>query len=379
MNRIVLIGALPPPVAGQSIAFKLFYDYLQKKNIAHLLIDIGGESAGRKDGGFTFNRFFSFIRPFTKSLCLLNLFKKDICYLHIAQSKMGFFRDLVFVLIAWLGRNKIVVHLHGGNYNNFYYQQNHFLRFLIRWVLNRSDKIIVLSENLRNMFAFSESLNSKLYVVENGINTPAGYPPVNKKLELQTAPINILYLSNMIESKGYLDLLYAGQEIKKKGLLNFKIIFCGKFYLSSNSKYSSEDEAVKDFYSLVDSLSLRNHVIWKKQVVGDEKWQEIKNSHFFVLPTYYNNEGQPLSVIEAISQGCCVLATNYRAIPDLINQGKAGVFVDKKSPEDIASKVIDLLNNKDTFAEISREAVKHYEKNYTADRHLQKLYGTLLS
>lgn len=377
MNRIVLIGALPPPVAGQSIAFKMFYDFLLQKKNQIKLINIGGEDSNRKDGGFTIKRVFSFIVPFIKALSLLNLFQKKVVYLHIAQSRMGFLRDLVFIMLSWFGRNNIVLHLHGGNYDNFYYSQSKFFRKLIVYVLDRSDKIIVLSENLKKVFSFSESLNKKIVAVENGIVIPEKFPPFEK--ELTDSKVRILYLSNMIESKGYLDLLEAAAFLRNKGLTDFQMIFCGKFYLESNSLYNTEDEARESFLKRVCELGLEKNVTWKKQVFGDEKWEELKKAHFFVLPTYYNNEGQPLAVIEALSQGCCVLATDYRAIPDLLDYEKSGVFIDKRNPADIAEKIIALTKDKKRYKDLSENAVRHYQHSYTASIHLEKLFKTVVS
>ena len=53
---------------------------------------------------------------------------------------------------------RVVVHLKGGNYDNFYASQPRWLRLLMRDTLRSVTPIIVLGPTLRSMFDFDPSL-----------------------------------------------------------------------------------------------------------------------------------------------------------------------------------------------------------------------------
>ena len=60
---------------------------------------------------------------------------------------------------------------------------------------------------------------------------------------------------------------------------------------------------------------------------------------FFILPTTYRNEAQPLAIIEALAYGCAVISTPHRAIPEMLAYGDAGILVEANRPDLIAEWV----------------------------------------
>jgi glycosyltransferase involved in cell wall biosynthesis len=71
-------------------------------------------------------------------------------------------------------------------------------------------------------------------------------------------------------------------------------------------------------------------------------------SHYsvFILPSKF--EGLPISILEAISSGLVVVASNVGGIPEIIEDGKTGFLIDGYSPENIAKtllRVTDMRND----------------------------------
>jgi glycosyltransferase involved in cell wall biosynthesis len=56
----------------------------------------------------------------------------------------------------------------------------------------------------------------------------------------------------------------------------------------------------------------------------------------FCFPTYYQAEGQPANLIEALAFGLPIVATRWRAIPDMLPPDYSGL-VDPRSPGQIAA------------------------------------------
>jgi glycosyltransferase involved in cell wall biosynthesis len=370
-----MIGPLPPPLIGQSLAFKMICDEMKRLGLPHRVLNIGGRQLERRDGSFSFSRSTNLIHPFLLA-STLPFRKPKIVYLTIAQSWFGFLRDMLFIFFSSFGNHRIILHLHGGNYERFYSCQPVFRKALIRWSLSKAEKIVVLSESLKSMFDFLPDSRTRIAVVHNGLPSRSPGESLEPKSlpENGKSPVRILYLSNLIESKGYLDVLEAVHLLDSGHGISLEVHFCGKFLLGSDiHNYPSPRKAREDFEGRVREYGLSNRVVWKESVEGREKQEELGKAHFFILPTYYNNEGQPLSVIEAIASGCCVITTRYRAIPELVDHGNAGLFVEAKNPTAIAESVLSMIRDPKRYREVSRRAVRHYREHFTREAHLESL------
>ena len=203
-GELLLVGPLPPPVNGQSSAFAMLVEGARERGIRCRVVDLAGKGGGH---GLSWRRVFDHVRILIVFLRRAALGRKTV-YLTIGQFRAGFVRDMVLIVFARLFRHRIVCHLHGGNYDRFYAEQPAWLQRLIRATLRRADRILILGERLTAMFEFDPRLRTKLAVVPNGL--PYAIAPLDpKELPSDPGPIRLLFLSNLVESKGYLDLLEA--------------------------------------------------------------------------------------------------------------------------------------------------------------------------
>jgi glycosyltransferase involved in cell wall biosynthesis len=160
--------------------------------------------------------------------------------------------------------------------------------------------------------------------------------------------------------------------------MNVECRFCGKFLVGSDSKRNATPEEAKaDFFSKVHRYGLEKNVFWKGVVEKDRKWKELEQAHFFILPTSYNNEGQPISIIEALSFGCVVISSNYRTIPDMLDYGNAGVLLNSIHSEEIAAEVKRLIENPGRFRTLSKAAYQRYKHKFTREEHLRNLMDVI--
>ena len=51
---------------------------------------------------------------------------------------------------------------------------------------------------------------------------------------------------------------------------------------------------------------------------GEEKRKLLKECYIFALPTRYPNEGQPISILEAMGNGMFIITTDHAGIPDIV-------------------------------------------------------------
>src|SRR5690606_20487422 len=70
--------------------------------------------------------------------------RPDVCYLPISQGAPGFARDALFTLAARRRGARVVWHLRGGYFREFYRGAPAPLRWLIRFASRRVERVIVL-------------------------------------------------------------------------------------------------------------------------------------------------------------------------------------------------------------------------------------------
>ena len=298
-------------------------------------------------------------------------------YITVSRSRVGFIRDMLMIWIAWLCRCRVVVHVKGGDYDVFYRTQPRCWRFLIRHTLRRTQCIIVLSERLRDMFAFESALRGRIAVVQNGLPFALNVPPRGRHLS-QIRPVRLLFLSNLIQSKGYGDVLEAMAILQKTMGTPSEAVFAGHFLSSADDPVPiSSEQAEARFHEYIAANGIKDVVHYVGPVVGEAKRGLLETSDFFLLPTRYFTEGQPVSIIEAMAHGCIVISTDYRAIPDMVVDGVTGVLIKPHRPDRIADAVRRMVAEPNRYAAMSQAAVDRYEKFFTMQRHLDAIIPLL--
>ena len=74
-----------------------------------------------------------------------------------------------------------------------------------------------------------------------------------------------------------------------------------------------------------------------------------------------------ISLAEALAAGCPVVATNVGGIKELITDGYNGVLAQSESPEDIAEKVLELINDPIKMQLLSKNAIEDCKKRFSPE------------
>ena len=217
------------------MAFKLICDGFQERKLPFRTINLSGTDHMRAEGGFSFRRLTQLLRPFCKAFYLFFSGRRNL-YLSATQNWIGFCRDIAFILLAKVRGGRAVIHIHGGNYDGFYASLSPVRRYVVRYVIGKVDRILILGESLRRMFDFEPRVRHKIRVVFNGLPYSAGETAIEPKrlpTHREGRP-RLLYLSNLIVSKGYLHVLEAVQKLVIDKGIDVECNFCGSFVLASD-------------------------------------------------------------------------------------------------------------------------------------------------
>ncbi|AGB18536.1 glycosyltransferase family 4 protein [Thermoanaerobacterium thermosaccharolyticum] len=361
-NKIMVIGALPPPMHGLSVANEMLIKSDLKNKYEFIVINTAKPI--ENNGELRFGALLKDVMNIFNFISKLIFCNPRCVYITISQSKFGFLRDSIYIYISKLLSKKVILHLHGAYFRKLYDSESDFFKNVVKKSCNISDDIIVLSSKFK--YIFEGIVNeSKIKVVSNGI--PINYISDNEFIDALRSKqnrdsIRVLYLSNLIKSKGYFDLIQSISYLSKK--INIEFIFAGAW---------SNDKEKNDVMQFIIDNKLETLIEFKGVVKDKEKKDLLLNSDLFILPTYYPNEGQPISIIEAMAAGLPIISTDTGCITDMVIDGYNGFIVEKQKPEEIAEKIMILANKKELLLNMSNNSRKLYLKNNTSDAFIDGL------
>jgi glycosyltransferase involved in cell wall biosynthesis len=355
-KRILFLGVLPPIIHGQSIVTAQILSILRENefNVKVIRIfDLG-------------NKTTLFVKCFFLIKTLCNFFwyllpSKQIVYLPAANSLFGNLRNAPFILFSKLFGHEVVIHFHTGDFNCFMSKQKPWLQKAIKWIFSYVNTIIILGWSIKENFSIIFHDKISIIAINNAIDIEDVQTKEPKTLN-HSKDIHILYMSNLIKSKGYLDVLKAVNILYHTyGIRNIKTDFCGEF-LDKDSQIDKHN-----FQNFVTENHLEKIVNLHGVVVGKLKESIINQADFFVLPTYYQTEAMPISILEALKAGAVVISTKHRAIPEMIIDNQTGCFVESNRPDQIADKILELITNEEKFNFIRVNGFEHLRNNFSED------------
>ena len=80
------------------------------------------------------------------------------------------------------------------------------------------------------------------------------------------------------------------------------------------------------FGRITKANNLFANVFFHGFVSGKKKMELFKNANIFAFPTRYKNETFPLSILESLSYGVPIIATNEGSIPDILDN-QSGIIL----------------------------------------------------
>jgi glycosyltransferase involved in cell wall biosynthesis len=351
-HKVLIIGSTPPPYNGMSVATELVLNALEDEFcVIHLdTADRRGLSnIGRID---LQNVVLAAYHGF-KYLWSLLLKNPKIVYVPIAQDRLAFLRDSLFLIPARLLRKKVIVHLHGGYFATFYRSASASTQRLIRYCLGKSARAIVLGTSLGGMF---EGIlpAERIRVIPNGIPDYFG----DRQWSAGQGRPTILYLSTLMKEKGAFDVLNALPAIAES-VPNVRAVFAGEWY---------RPEEQRSAQGIVGDLKLESHVEFIGPVALPRKYEVLRQADVFVMPTYYKNEGHPFVILEAMSAGLPVVSTNAGCIAETVGDGVNGFIVEPGNKKEFAGRVVSLLTNDDLRRRMGEASRRRFLEHYTLDR-----------
>ena len=310
-----------------------------------------------------------------KSLCF-GLRASAVC-LNLGQTRISMIRDgIPFRLLAYLRpRTRRIVSLHGSVFMSWQPDQPiayHFLK-----VLKHAQKVTVLGPNQRSHLIHLGLPAERVEILCNTCDIPVvTQEQIDAKFQKQetTEPFEILFLSNLIVSKGYLVYLNALKRLSQRDdLPPISAVLCGPLKISEfSSNYENEKQARNDIEKIIDEAQQSGQVTikWIEGARGQAKLELYRHSHLFVFPSQYPVEAQPLVLLEAMASGCAIVTSTVGEIP--YTMGKVGLLLDEVTEDSVAEAIARLIREHSETASMATAALERYRKYYAIEAHMKQ-------
>ena len=344
-RKVMMIGTKIDGKGGISSVIRDYRDFgiLEKLNIEYF------ES---HSGGTKIHKLLFYIFQMIKIVKNINRF--SIVHLHTA-SYWSFKRKCLLVLISKVFKKKVVIHLHGAKFVDYYNKSMPIEKILIKKVFGLSDRIVCLSPQwYQDLSDFCPK--EKISIIPNCV--PIQIHINSDKSNEKKIEKTILLFGRLGERKGVYDLLSAIGMLRL-GDYNAKLILCG-------------DGEINKIEKKVEELGLNDAVHLAGWVDGEKKIDLLRNGYFYVLPSYF--EGLPVSILEAMSYGLPIVSTNVGGIPYVIDDGVEGFLVEPGNISLLRDRIRTLLLDETLQLKMSRAALLKVQKKFSMENLVSMLH-----
>jgi colanic acid/amylovoran biosynthesis glycosyltransferase len=194
-----------------------------------------------------------------------------------------------------------------------------------------------------------------------------------KKIELQRTGIPLdefPFRERSFPNDGEWRFVQAGRLIEKKGLPVTLRAFA-KFlthYPNATLTIAGEGPLLGQLRNLAHELNIDGRVSFTGFVSQEQLREIYYASHIFLHPSQTghdgNQEGIPNAMLEAMASGLPVFATQHGGIPEVIENGAAGVLVPERDHENLATALLDAAKDLGFLSRIARDGAEIVRKNF---------------
>lgn len=318
---------------------------------------------------YSFNRIFSFYFPktfyFPGHYLYNSFFYSKLLHKTILENNFSY--DFIYSkgftswnLLRKKSNFKIATNFHGYEMyqtspNSKYFFKKYLFRYLVKWIIKNSDYIISYGGKITEII---NSLNSNY---EKVIEIPAAIEKswILKKINFvdDSSKRKILFVGRNEDRKGFKELMTAINSLSNINT-NLEFHFIGP-NLNSNSEISTE-------------LALNFHGLIKEDALKKEIFDQCD---VLICPSY--SEGMPNVILEAMSRGLAVIASDVGA-SSLLVDNENGILLNHISPSEILNSLLKINSISDMELNSKKLCSLKRIKAFSWEKVIEKLKSQIL-
>jgi len=313
-RRVVVLGPSTQGLGGVAAVLKVVLGHWREPAFAlrHIPTHVDG-SRGRK--------LLAALRALGRFAAVAAARRVDVVHVHFSANA-SFYRQSVFILLCALLGIPRVGQAHAGAFPAFYKACGPLRRAYVRFVLNRLDRLFVLSQEWGDFYGTLYP-RERLVVVPNPVVVP---PSPAEHARGGDGPV-VLALGRLGPGKGTYDILDAIPAVVAR-------FPTAQFWFGG-------DGEVDKVRARIAGEPWADRVRLLGWVEGAEKEAVLRQADVFLLPSYA--EGLPMALLEAMAYGLPVVTTPVGGIPQAIAHGETGLLIDPGDVPALRSAIESLL------------------------------------
>jgi glycosyltransferase involved in cell wall biosynthesis len=227
------------------------------------------------------------------------------------------------------------------------------------------DMFIVNAESVRDTLLEAPFIQpERISIVKNGIATEkAGDadPSLMSSLGVQPGSTVVGATGRLAKQKGFDVLIRAFKTIQHE-CPDASLVIAG------------EGHERPDLQRLIHGLDLSKSVLMPGFV--EDMTSFYNGLALFALPSRF--EGMPNVVLEAMAAGVPVVASDVSGVSELIKDRRTGHLVPAEDPEQLAARIVEVLDSEEQRKALAERALHLVETDYSVDRMLNDLEKVLV-
>ncbi|MBO1198296.1 glycosyltransferase family 4 protein [Staphylococcus simiae] len=290
---------------------------------------------------------------------LIKKIKPDV--LHFHSSKAGSVGRLAYKF-SGVKKGLVVFTAHSWAFTDGVSKGKKIIYSIIeKLMLTMTDKVICVSkfdENLALKYKFNAE---KLTTIHNGINNKSIKFSNNNEIAKDNNLVKFVMIARFAYPKMQKEVIEAIHLLSLYTNKNFDMTFIG------------DGETLEECKSLVDSLNLNQSIKFLGNVLNARN--HLCNYDVFILMS--KHEGLPISIIEAMSEGLPIIASDVGGINELVLDN--GNLLSNNTPKELALTMVDYMDKK-LINEKGKNSRIKFLNEYTENKmikELEYLYGSI--
>lgn len=337
-QRMLFVGPLPPPRTGTHVSFQLLCDAVRARALpGHLEVIDTSQKHQKKNPRIA---SWANLRQCLKIAMQFRRKVRQADYVLVFGSN-GFIFSMTPILRTLSGARPFYVHVCGGSLDQFANKLSGPMSHLLFSTLSRASGVVVQTEFLRDRLV--DKLGDHVVASPN-----RRYRTETRAHPGAHSPLRLVYLSTVRRDKGIFVLLDCLARLHATG----STLQCDIY----GELWPADEQEFRDRVEDLPNASYRGYVD-PVQVATTMSQYDV-----LVLPTYYQGEGHPGVLVEAMMVGLPVVTTDFRSIPEVVQDGVQGLLVQPDDVESLLDALKQLEQDPSQVVLMGEQAVRSSER-----------------
>ena len=324
-HKLLLIGPLPiqdDVVGGAKVSFSLLLDSFRERDEFEL--DVFNSSRPFAQAS-RWGRLVLNARLLMRLMYTISRTRSDLVMFN-ASTGMVFNTGILVAIVSRIRRMRLAVRLFGGNFGSVYKSAGPLRRFLAYVALRNTDLLLLQTQEMVSQFSWHRNVE---------------WLPTTRDFQRKSA------------ASSCRRFLMLAQVRKEKGI----------YQAIEAARLLPNDCTLAVFGSVVEGFDMSELVTAKNVEFGgrvepDRIPAMIGDYDALILPTFYDGEGLPGCIIEAMQTGLPVIASRWKAIPSLVCHERNGLLVEPGCSRSLSNAMLRLVEDAGLYQKLSEGAAQ---------------------